>query len=195
MEKMYTLFIVLAVAIVAMFGLSLNGCSEDLAGEAVGLFVESPSEEICDDSDGGIIPDEAGVVLMRNGSIEYVDACASEDTLKEYYCAKPSEDQFKVIDCGEYGLNSFGVEYVCEDGACVEPECTESEWYLDVDLDGYGDTSTALTQCDDPSPASGPGYVLLPGDCNDLRTMSNPDMPEYCNGVDDNCDGDVDEGC
>ncbi len=74
-------------------------------------------------------------------------------------------------------------------------ESTGYTWYLDVDLDGYGDTSTALTQCDDPSPASGPGYVLLPGDCNDLRTMSNPDMPEYCNGVDDNCDGDVDEGC
>ena len=173
MEKMYTLFIVLAVAIVAMFGLSLNGCSEDLAGEAVGLFVESPSEEICDDSDGGIIPDEAGVVLMRNGSIEYVDACASEDTLKEYYCAKPSEDQFKVIDCGEYGLNSFGVEYVCEDGACVVPSsesnCSD---LVDNDMDGDKD-------CDDSDCASDSACVVsAESDCAD--------------GVDNDVDGDID---
>ncbi|MCF6179559.1 MAG: hypothetical protein L3J63_09260, partial [Geopsychrobacter sp.] len=32
-------------------------------------------------------------------------------------------------------------------------------------------------------------------DCNDLNARVYPGAPEGCNGIDDNCDGQVDEGC
>jgi hypothetical protein len=31
-------------------------------------------------------------------------------------------------------------------------------------------------------------------DCDDTNAARNPDAPEYCNGVDDNCNGEIDEG-
>jgi hypothetical protein len=66
-------------------------------------------------------------------------------------------------------------------------------WYLDADGDGYY-TGSGLTQC--TSPGAGYRYTGLTagGDCNDGNTAVNPGAPESCNGVDDNCDGNIDEG-
>lgn len=59
----------------------------------------------------------------------------------------------------------------------------------DFDEDGVGDA------CD--FDADGDGYegVLGTGDdCNDLDSKVNPSATEICNGVDDDCDGEIDEG-
>lgn len=40
----------------------------------------------------------------------------------------------------------------------------------------------------------GDGYTLGDGDCDDADTALNPGAPEVCNGIDDNCDGEIDEG-
>ncbi len=39
------------------------------------------------------------------------------------------------------------------------------------------------------------GFTTCQGDCNDNNLNINPARPELCNGVDDDCDGQVDEGC
>lgn len=44
------------------------------------------------------------------------------------------------------------------------------------------------------SDQDGDGFDLSQ-DCDDLNPAVNPDAPELCNGIDDNCDGVVDEGC
>jgi len=41
----------------------------------------------------------------------------------------------------------------------------------------------------------GDGYSEDQGDCDDTDEDVNPDEDEDCNGIDDNCDGVVDEGC
>jgi len=66
-------------------------------------------------------------------------------------------------------------------------------WYLDSDEDGYGDPDTVVyTNHPDP------GYILVSGDCDDGNSLINPDAPEVCNQsnpADENCNGEVNEGC
>lgn len=62
-------------------------------------------------------------------------------------------------------------------------------FYLDEDGDGYGGP-TSIQTCGDPPP----GYVPLGGDCDDGDANIHPGATEICNDIDDNCDGEVDEG-
>ncbi len=64
-------------------------------------------------------------------------------------------------------------------------------WYRDQDVDGYGTSTDSLILATQPA-----GYVLLSGDCNDSNVNISPGRPEICfNGVDDNCNGQIDENC
>lgn len=68
--------------------------------------------------------------------------------------------------------------------------CVPMTFYLDADGDGFGDPQNSVTACSPP-----PGYVSNSSDCNDANANVNPNVPEDpCNGVDDNCNGVVDEG-
>lgn len=61
-------------------------------------------------------------------------------------------------------------------------------WYLDSDGDGYGDSLYSTTSCTAPS-----SYVSNNSDCDDSSGSISPVASEYCNSIDDNCDGTVDE--
>jgi hypothetical protein len=62
-------------------------------------------------------------------------------------------------------------------------------FYLDDDTDGYGDNSVSTTGCTAPS-----GYVALNGDCDDADPNINPNEPEICDGIDQDCSGLADDG-
>ena len=65
-------------------------------------------------------------------------------------------------------------------------------YYADVDNDGYGNAASTTNSCSG-APA---GYTSQAGDCNDNNANINPGATEVCgNGIDDNCDGNIDEGC
>ncbi len=61
-------------------------------------------------------------------------------------------------------------------------------WYLDYDDDGYGGSTYTLEACDAPE-----GYVADATDCDDLEVYSFPGADEWCDGVDNDCDDEVDE--
>ena len=64
-------------------------------------------------------------------------------------------------------------------------------YFVDADSDGYGSsTATAISSCTNP----GAGYVINNSDCNDANTSVHPGATEVCNSVDDNCNGQIDEG-
>lgn len=82
----------------------------------------------------------------------------------------------------------------CNDGdTAINPA---TKWYRDIDNDNYY-AGSAVVQCSSP----GTGYkrtgLTGGGDCNDNNAGINPGTVEVCgNGIDDNCDGKVDEtGC
>jgi hypothetical protein len=67
--------------------------------------------------------------------------------------------------------------------------CTEVPWYADADGDGFGDSSRVQEACDPPD-----GYVENGSDCDDASASVNPEAHETCDGADEDCDGNVDEG-
>jgi len=63
-------------------------------------------------------------------------------------------------------------------------------WYQDDDGDGFGISNLTTESCTRPN-----GYAARYGDCDDTDAYAFPDATEYCDAVDNNCDGTVDEGC
>jgi parallel beta-helix repeat protein len=86
-----------------------------------------------------------------------------------------------------------GALEVCDglDNNCngVADEGVTTTFYADLDHDGYGNPGNFVTTCAQP-----PGYVAVAGDCNDQSAAVHPGAVEVCDGVDNNCDGQVDEG-
>jgi Putative metal-binding motif len=83
----------------------------------------------------------------------------------------------------------------CLDVACPNPdggasdagsmECTTPH-FSDRDRDGFG-SGTAQLVC-------GAGWVAAGNDCDDRDVLTHPGAVEVCNGLDDDCDGTVDDG-
>ena len=65
---------------------------------------------------------------------------------------------------------------------------TGSEFYADSDSDGYGDATSPVQACEQPS-----GTVVDATDCEDGNGDINPGATEVCDEVDNDCDGDIDD--
>ena len=95
-------------------------------------------------------------------------------------------------DDGDASRSPAAIE-VCDeiDNDCdgeVDEDVTD-RFYADADGDGYGDPDVIIEACDQPR-----GTVLSGTDCDDGDERVFPSANELCNGIDDNCDGVVDEG-
>ena len=62
--------------------------------------------------------------------------------------------------------------------------------FLDLDGDGFGAAATGVgRQCEVPA-----SYTLDATDCDDSNAAVSVDAKEICNDIDDDCDGEIDEG-
>ena len=89
-------------------------------------------------------------------------------------------------------LSVLGGALACADepgAADAKSACEASTWYRDVDGDGHGDAAGPFEACEAPA-----GHVADNDDCDDQDASVSPAAAEVCNGLDDNCDGTVDEG-
>jgi hypothetical protein len=99
-------------------------------------------------------------------------------------------------DCDdENPLTSPEAEESCDfadndcDGSIDEESIDGSTFYEDNDNDGYGDPNQNIILC---SPEA--GYVFNNQDCNDDEPQAWTGNTEICDDIDNNCDGDIDEG-
>jgi hypothetical protein len=74
------------------------------------------------------------------------------------------------------------------DSGLVETGSCLSTWYIDYDGDGFGSASYTEDACAAPQ-----GYVDNADDCDDADSAVFPTAAEVCNGLDDDCDGAVDD--
>ncbi len=89
-------------------------------------------------------------------------------------------DAFEICD---------GIDNNCSGG--IDEDLTLYTYYRDVDGDGFGDLNFPVDTCREMPIA---GYVIDNNDCNDADGIINPDIPETCDGIDNDCNGRADDG-
>lgn len=155
----------------------------------------------CDDDDAGAFPgnleacDEEGrdedcdpVTLGpdADGDNHYPeDCCNGASCGGDCDDDRPGVNPSAVDGCG-------GGDEDCDGDIDEEPDST---YFRDQDSDDWGDDAETLASCSQPM-----NYVPRGGDCSDdpfaesNAQLRNPGETEICNLIDDNCDGEVDEG-
>lgn len=152
---------------------------------------------------GATTPLPPGISVFE---FEVVDAQGERDTCR--FRVTTESDWYLDADGDGVGQRSAapivqcpapGPNYVQRSGDCDDTNPNlQVLLYPDADLDGFGNSQ--LPVCS-PASASKRGEIeevpLIPtgGDCNDADPLVNPNQIELCNGIDDNCNGQVDEGC
>ena len=168
-------------------------------------------QEICDDLDNdcnGEIDDQAIDIQTfyqdQDGDGFGVEAISETVCLQNktdgYIEVKIRDDQ-PIFDCDDTNDNIHpDAQEICDlqDNNCSGEIDDYSGldapvWYLDDDSDGFGDFDRKLNFCPDENGNGPDNYVDNFGDCDDSNADVYPNADEYCNEIDDNCNGLTDE--
>jgi len=171
----------------------------------------------CDDTDGAVNP---GATEVCNGFDDDCDTLVDDDDpdvddpgtwywdvdedghgdpdAPTVACELPSGASVEATDCDDSDSEVHpDADEVCND---VDDDCDglvddddpdlsdASTWYLDFDGDGFGNSTFTVDACEAPS-----GYVDNDQDCEDAYATANPLGTEVCDGLDNDCDGTVDD--
>ncbi|MCB9693322.1 MAG: putative metal-binding motif-containing protein [Alphaproteobacteria bacterium] len=141
----------------------------------------------CDDSQPGIHPGAGDTTC--DGIDDDCDHAVDEDAPTVTLWLDRDGDglgdpDFPVQACGPLPF------LVADDTDCDDDGSGAlAQWFTDADGDGFGDTAQSVMACSQP-----PGTVAAAGDCDDSEPAVFPGADEACNTVDDDCDGQIDEG-
>ena len=197
-----------------LFLFSLLGCSSqskiaesDNSGSVVDDFDSDgySSAEDCDDSNSQIYP---GATEICDGSDNNCDGNIDEGVTDTFFgdgdgdgfgnadvtieaCEAPQSFVSSGTDCDDTNSNTFpgGVEICDEEDNNCDGQIDEGigqTFYIDADGDGFG--FEPIDACDLRI-----GLSAVAGDCNDTNSTIAPGAQEACDGVDNDCDGTIDE--
>lgn len=152
--------------------------------------------EICDGKDNncnGTIDEGVKITLYVDS-----DADGHGDAKKKSAACAPLPGLVTAgDDCDDGNANVYpGAKETCNgvDDNCdgKTDEGVMTTFYADLDNDGYGDAKSVMFACNTPT-TQPLHHVANSDDCNDKNAQVNPKAVESCNGIDDNCNGVIDE--
>ncbi|HVT09495.1 MAG TPA: putative metal-binding motif-containing protein [Polyangia bacterium] len=138
---------------------------------------------------------QAGTALSQGGVIHTMPHTGANGAT--VFQAGWSASQATGVRFTAYALSANGDGTSRGDGGgeatlAITAGCPGTDYYLDQDGDGYGTSDPAYPVSRDCAlPA---GYALVAGDCDDFDASIHPGAREVCDGKDDDCNGQVDEG-
>ena len=166
-----------------------NGSDCDDTARAINPGASESCNEIDDNCNGTV--DEG----VQQAYYQDADHDGHGNPKQIRHACTPAENYVTdATDCDDNTATTYaGAVEICNG---VDDNCNSQvdegalmTFYRDLDNDGYGDPKTSQEACDVPNL-----FVADNTDCDDTNAAIHPGAKEACNGYDDNCNGEDDEG-
>ncbi len=164
----------------------------------------------CNDADGAVSPSATELCNAIDDNCDGAPDEASAADAPTWYADADSDSHGDVsapaVECAQPSGYVSSADDCDDTDAAVNPDATEvcnsvdddcdgvaddgagTPWYADADGDSYGDPATSTIAC------SSPGDVADNTDCDDTNANIYPGATERTDGVDEDCDGTIDDG-